>query len=182
LFPRFDSGKALLVVIDVQGALAEAMSGKEALFSNLEKLIKGAKILGMPVVWTEQVPQKLGPTIERLSPLMEGEPAIAKSCFSCAADDHFIKAISATGKGQVLLCGIEAHICIFQTALDLMERKYEVFVAADAISSREEANRRIAVKRMRQCGAVIVSAEMALFEAMRDAKHPKFRDIQKIVK
>ncbi|MDH5511052.1 MAG: isochorismatase family protein [Nitrospinota bacterium] len=180
--PRLDANKALLAVIDVQGALAEAMSGREALYTSLGQLILGAQILGLPMVWTEQVPDKLGPTIPQVASLLKGQDPIAKSCFSCAGDQRFTKALSSAGKAQVLLCGIEAHICVMQTAMDLVERKYQVFVAADAVSSREASNVHVALERMREIGVVVVSVEMALFEMLKDASDPRFREMLKIIK
>ncbi|MDH5477762.1 MAG: hydrolase [Nitrospinota bacterium] len=179
---RLDANKTLLAVIDVQGALAEAMSGREALYANLEKLIRGCQLLNLPMVWTEQVPDKLGATIPRIASLLKGQDPIPKSCFSCASDQRFAKALSSAGKAQILLCGIEAHICVLQTAMDLVERKYQVFVVADAVSSREASNVQVALERMREVGAVVVSAEMALFEMLKDATDPRFRDLLRIIK
>ena len=179
---KLSSSKTILLVIDVQESLVEVMSGKDALIDNLSRLVRGAKILGLPILWTEQVPEKLGPTIPAISHLLKDMEPMKKSCFSCVDDGKFLKALSGSGKGRILICGIESHVCIWQTASDLLERKYKVFVASDAVASRKEADKDAAIDRMKGAGAQIVTVEMALFEMLKDAGDPKFRELLKIVK
>ena len=172
-----------LVVIDVQGKLAQIMDQKEALFANLEKMIKGIQVLEIPIIWTEQVPEKLGPTLPEFSELLtHSAKPIAKSSFSCCGHPPFVEAIQALGRRQVLLTGIETHVCVYQTALDLLDAGYEVQVVADAVSSRTSANKQIGLERMKAAGATLTSTEMALFELLRVAEGPQFKQIAKIVK
>lgn len=172
-----------LVVVDVQGKLAQIMDQKEALFANLEKMIKGIQVLEIPIIWTEQVPEKLGPTLPEFSELLTpSTKSIAKSSFSCCGHPPFMEAIQALGRQQVLLTGIETHICVYQTALDLLDSGYEVQVVTDAVSSRTSANKQIGLERMKAAGATLTSTEMALFELLRVAEGPQFKQIAKIVK
>ena len=176
---RADS--SLLVIVDVQEKLAEVMNERDALFKNIERLAKSARQLQVPVLLTEQLPDKLGPTREEISGSLAGAPVIPKSAFSCCGEPKFIEALESSEKKQILLCGIEAHICILQTALELIENGFEVFIAADAVSSRDPENKRLAVERMRQHGVEIVVTESVLFEWLRDAAHPAFREVRKFL-
>jgi nicotinamidase-related amidase len=170
------------VLVDVQGRLAELMAGKETLFANLEKLILGMQALDIPIAWLEQNPERMGPTIARLQALLGDYEPIAKMSFSCCGEDAFMERIRGLQRKQALLAGIEAHVCVYQTAVDLAGHGYEVQVAADAVSSRVASNRDIGLRRIREAGATLTSVEMALFELMRTATHPAFRDILKIVR
>jgi len=170
-----------LIVIDIQGKLAQLMYAKEQLFENVARLIKGAEVLELPIICTEQNPAGIGPTAEEIAPLIKPEP-IAKMSFSCCGEKHFAEAIERLGRTQLLLCGIETHICVYQTAADLIRSGREVHVVADAVSSRTEANRRIGLTRMRDAGAKLTSVESALFELLRVAEGDKFKQILQIVK
>ena len=171
----------VLLVIDVQGKLAQLMHEKDRLFEDLAKLIKGAEVLEVPIICTEQNPKGLGPTIEQIAPLIKTE-RIPKSSFSCCGEDRFMRELEKLARKQVLLSGIEAHICVYQTAAGLLERGYEVHVVADAVSSRTPQNRGIALQRMADAGAKITSLEMALFELLQVAEGKRFRQILQIVK
>jgi nicotinamidase-related amidase len=172
---------AVLVVVDVQGKLARLMHEAEALFDQLSRLIRGARALDLPIIVTEQNPDGLGPTIPELAPLLPPE-RIAKRAFSCGGEPAFLAALEATGRRQVLVAGIEAHICVYQTAADLASRGYEVEVVSDAVSSRTAANRAVGLERMRQAGARVTSVEMALFELLGAADGDAFKAILRIVK
>lgn len=171
-----------LVVIDVQGNLAHSMYSKEALFTNLRKVISGAKILGIPILWTEQVPSKLGKTIPEIAELLEGVAPIDKATFSSLGNERFQREVAATGRTHFAVCGIEAHVCVYQTVRDLLAAGYAVEVVADAVSSRNADNRAIGIGKMENLGAQITCVETALFELMGTAEADKFREIQKIVK
>jgi nicotinamidase-related amidase len=172
-----------LVVIDVQGRLAQLMSQKETLFDNLQKMIKGAQVLDLPIIWNEQLPEKLGPTTPEIAQLLTNSTqAIAKSSFSCCGNPPFMEALKKTNRKQVLLTGIEAHVCVYQTCRDLLDLGYEVQVIADAVSSRAAENRQIGLERMKEAGATITSTEMSLFELLRVAEGPQFKEITKILK
>lgn len=172
-----------LVVIDVQGRLAQVMSQKELLFDNLQKIIKGAQALELPIIWNEQVPEKLGPTTPEIAQLLTstGQP-IAKSSFSCCGNPPFMEALKKTQRKQVLLTGIEAHVCVYQTCRDLLDLGYEVQVVTDAVSSRAAENRQLGLERMKEAGATLTSTEMSLFELLRVAEGPQFKEITKILK
>ncbi len=173
---------ALLVLIDVQGRLAESMDNRETLFDNLRRLLAGAAVLDVPLVVTEQNPEKLGPTRPEFADLIQGAPLFTKMAFSCAGCATFIDHLDTRGRRQLILAGIETHVCVFQTAADLLAKGFDVHVVADAVSSRAASNRQLALDRMRTMGASITSTEMALMEMMRDASAPQFRDLLKVIR
>ncbi len=171
-----------LIVIDVQEKLFRVMLHKEALAENLQKIIKGAQVLEIPLLVTEQKPILLGPTIPEIKNLLPHSQPISKSSFSCCGEQKFLNKLSALNCKQLLLAGIEAHICIYQTALNLLDKGYEVQVLADCVSSRTEENKKLGLEKIKEAGGSITSAEIALFELMRIAEGDKFRKISKIVK
>jgi nicotinamidase-related amidase len=177
-----DTSKCCLVVVDVQGKLAELMDNKDSVFANIEILIKTAKVLEFGIIWCEQHRRALGPTIPQIAELLTDNQPIDKFSFSCCGQDEFNNKLKELRPRQVILCGIEAHVCIYQTAADLLDKDYEVHVIADAISSRTQTNKEIALRRMEADGALISSTEMALFELLRTAKHEKFRELMKLIK
>jgi len=179
---RLQQANCVVVVVDVQGRLAELMQGREELFEEVRRLAAGARCLGLPLLVTEQNPAKLGATRTELADAVAGAPVFAKMTFSCAGEPAFMAALAASGRGQVLLCGIEAHVCMWQTAAELLALGYQVYVAADAVSSRTVLNRELGLARMRDAGAVLVSTEMALMELMRTAEHPRFREVLKLIR
>ena len=162
-----------LVIIDIQGKLSQIVHESERVLYNSRIMIEGCRLLGIPIVWLEQLPEKLGAT--HPSP-------IAKSCFSAYANASFVEQLESNNRKQVVLIGIETHICVYQTAVDLLRNGYEVFVVADAVSSRTSDNKAIGIETIRHEGAKILSTEAVLFALMRTAEHPKFRDIAKLVK
>jgi len=177
-----DTEKCCLVVVDVQGKLAQLMHERQSLFDNIQILIKSAKILNIPILWAQQCPENLGPTVPEIAELLAGNEPINKSAFSCCGDDRFNTSLNALAHEQILLCGIEAHVCIYQTAIDMLRKGFEVYVIADAVSSRTAANKQIGINRMTAEGAKIVSVEMALFELLKTAEHPQFRQIARLIK
>lgn len=174
--------KSCLVVVDVQGELAQLMYGKDALFKNIQILIKAAKILDIPVLWCQQCPEALGPTVPQIAELLGENEPINKASFSCCGRQDFDRRLNALARSQVLLCGIEAHVCIYQTAVDLLRKGYDVSVVEDAVSSRTAENKQTAVRRLATEGVKISSAEMALFELLRTAEHPRFKQIARLIK
>ena len=171
-----------LAVVDVQGKLAQLMHSKDVLFKNIQILIQAARILEMPILWCEQVLGALGRTVPEIARLLSDIAPINKFAFSCCGADHFVAKLNESARNQVLLCGIEAHVCIYQTAVDLLAKGFEVAVVADAVSSRTLANKQIALSRLAAEGANISSVEMALFELLRTAEHHKFRQIARLIK
>ncbi|MBN2098319.1 MAG: hydrolase [Dehalococcoidia bacterium] len=174
--------RCALVVIDIQEKLAQLMYRKEALFENAQKLIRGVQILEVPIIVTEQYPKGLGPTIREIAALFPDFKPLPKVAFSCCGDEGFQRELLALDRRQILICGIETHVCVYQTAVDLLASGYEVEVVADAVSSRTADNREVALQRMRDEGAGITSTEMALFDLMKVAEGPKFKEVSKIVK
>ncbi len=177
-----EPSQAILVLVDVQGKLAQSMAQKEQLLENLKRMIQGAQILELPILWMEQNPRGLGPTLPEIAALLPGMQPLSKLCFGCCDCDEFMQALEASGRRQVLLVGIETHVCIYQTAMQLLQRKYHVEVVADAVSSRTAENRQIGLDRMRTAGVAVTSTEMALFEMLRVAQGPRFKAILNLVR
>jgi len=173
--------KAALVVIDVQEKLYRLMHRKEALLDRLERMIRGAKALGLPVVWAEQYPEGMGPSLPEIAALLDGPP-ISKKTFSLMAHPPLAKAFAATGASQFLLVGIETHVCVYQTARDLLAAGKQVEVVADCVSSRTAEDRQVGLERIAQEGGRVTSVEMALFELLQQAEGPAFKDVLGIVK
>jgi len=171
-----------LALIDIQGKLASLMHQREQLYRNLEILIKGAQVLELPILWLEQYPQGLGPTIPEVADLLKDQQPLAKLCFSACGLPEFAQALRASNRRRVLLAGIEAHICVYQTCRDLLDQGYGVEVVGDAVSSRTPENKQTGLDRMVQAGAVLTSVEMALFELLRVAGTPQFKEIARLVK
>jgi hypothetical protein len=172
--------QSVLFVIDIQGNLYASMQDKEFLLENLKKLIAGVTVFKVPILVTEQI--KIGATIPEIAGLTDGVQPFTKGEFSCLANEGIMNHLKGLKKRQVIVSGIEAHVCVYQTVMDLLERGYEVHVAADAVSSRTRRNREIALERMVQEGAKLTSTEIVLFELARTAEDPRFKDIFKIVK
>jgi len=171
-----------LVVVDVQGRLAELMYERDVLFKNIQILIKAAKILSIPILWTQQQPQAIGVTVPQINQLLTDNEPINKACFSCCGLKEFNDKINTLSRKQVLLCGIEAHVCICQTAAELIASGKEVHVIADAVSSRTKENKQIALERMITEGVKLSSVEMAVFELLKTAEHPQFKQVIQLVK
>ncbi len=174
--------EAVLVVVDVQGKLAESMYERDRLYQNLRTLIKGCQVLQIPRLWLEQYPKGLGPTVPEVAELLAGGSPIAKVSFSGCGQTEFVEHLREHGRQQVLIAGIEAHVCVYQTVRDLLKDGYHVEVVADAVSSRTAENRQIGLDRMARAGAAITSVEMALFELMEKAGTPEFKEIVGLVK
>ncbi len=177
-----DVRECCLVVVDVQGKLAQLMHAKDVLFKNIQILIQAAKILDIPILWCQQCPAALGPTVPEIAELLAGNEPVDKSAFSCCGDEAFSARLNALTRNQVLLCGIETHVCIYQTAVDLIRKGFRVDVPAGAVSSRTLDNKQISLQRMARLGVNITSVEMALLELLRTADHPKFKQIAKLIK
>lgn len=174
--------KTVLLVIDVQEKLARVMAEKESLVPNLQKLIKGVRVLGLPVILTEQYPQGLGTTIPEVITLLPDIKPLTKMCFNCCDNEIFLENLKSSKRQQVLIAGIESHVCVYQTASALPGAGYEVQVVADCVSSRTLANKKIAIHKMRDVGISITSTEIALFELLKTAENKNFKDISQIVK
>lgn len=176
---------SVLVIVDIQDRLLAVMpaGAREAMLHNTRILAQSAALLAIPVLVTEQYPNGLGHTA---APVAEALPAAAphveKTCFSCAASAAFTAALAASGRSQIILAGMEAHVCVLQSALDLRAAGREVWVAEDACCSRNPANHRNAIGRMRAAGVVVANTESVVFEWLRDAGHEHFKAISALVR
>ncbi len=169
----------ILVSIDFQEKLCPHISEIDEILFNSRKLLKSFKILGMPIIATEQV--KLGKTVPEIAEVLESEP-IQKASFSCCGSEEFMKKLESSGEKSCVLIGIETHICVLQTALDLLEMGYEVIVPVDCTGSRKKMDKEIALRRMERKGVDLTTWETIVYEILRTAEHEKFKDILNIVK
>jgi len=151
-----------LVVVDIQEKLLPMMAEPERVVKNTAVLIQVAKALDIPILWCQQVPKVLGPTVGELSALLDGVEPINKSSFSCCGEETFLARVDELEARSAIICGIESHVCAFQTARDLIQHGLYVHVVADATSSRTQENKTIAINRMEKEGAVITSTEMLM--------------------
>ncbi len=168
----------LLVVIDLQERLARHIAGIDEIVKNSLKLIRACKVLGIPVLVTEQI--RLGETLNEIKELLDAKP-IRKSTFSCLKCNDFYREFKKINAKKVVLIGIEAHICVLQTALDMI-KECEVYVAVDCIGSRRPYDKDIAIMRMIQEGIKVCTAESFIYEILKSAEHEKFKEILEIVK
>jgi len=172
----------VLVLVDIQGKLATLMHNKEEFFANVAKLIKCVRVLKIPIIWNEQLPEKLGPTIPEIKELLEGFTPLEKSSFSCCGNPDFMEKLKSSLRKQILLAGMETHVCVYQTALDLIPKGYEIHLVTDAVSSRTPENSRIGMQAIKDLGAKLTSVEMAIFEMLHRAEGEEFKKIVKILK
>lgn len=175
---KLDRERAVLLVIDVQEAFRKALPdfGRVAAASAI--LVEGARELGIPIVVTEQYPKGLGQTVAEVADhFPEGTRALEKVRFSATEADGF----DLGGRDQVLVCGIETHVCVNQTVLDLLDDGVEAHVAIDAVGSRSDANRELGLSRMEHAGATMTSVETALFELLGGSDAPEFKSVQALV-
>jgi nicotinamidase-related amidase len=176
--PRLDAGRAVLVVIDVQEAFRKALPDFDGVAKGTAALIEGAKAVGIPIVVTEQYPKGLGDTVPEVAQrLPEGVEPIEKLVFSAAAAEGF----DLDGRDQALVCGIETHVCVNQSVLDLLDDGVEVHVARDAVGSRSAENKELGLHKVERAGAVLTSVETALFELVRQAGTDDFEKVQSVV-
>ena len=179
----FEIDKSVMLLIDVQGQLAQLMYEKDKLFKSLGIMIQGMKTLGVPIIWMEQIPKNLGPTTEVVAKYMNDEEPIEKFSFSCCNEPEFMDKFKKAGRTQVLLTGIETHICVFQTGYDLIKSQgCEVQVISDCVSSRTRDNKEIGIQRIVQSGGEVSSVEMIFFELLKAAKGDEFKQIIKLIK
>lgn len=171
-----------LLIIDIQDKLVPAIHEKELMQLNALKCIKAASLIEMPTAYTEQYPKGLGQTVAELRADLDGVPVFEKTDFSCCGSDELMQYFEKLKIKKVLLVGIEAHVCVFQTARDLIGKGFEVIVAADAVSSRKSADRDWAFKNLADMGVSISTFECLFMEYLKGSKHPMFRDMSSILK
>ena len=178
-----DAAETALVVVDMQEAFRHSIHEFEQIASRISMAIRGFQILNLPVIVTEQYPKGLGSTAGEIRAVLPDalEP-IEKTAFSSCGAAEFVAALEHTGARQVLVCGIEAHVCVNQTTHDLLARGLQVHLLTECINSRSAHNRETGLAKMQQSGALPSSIEMSLFELMRDAAHKQFKAVQKLIK
>jgi len=177
---------AVLVVVDVQERLVPAIHKElyERSLKNFKIVLETAGTLGVPILLTEQYPKGLGRTVPEVLQALDGKPyeRIEKVTFSCARDERFLAAVSKTVRRQVLLIGMETHVCVYQTSIDLINGGYEVFVLDDAVSSRFLHNYESGIAALRDAGAVVISTETAVFQLLKVAGTPEFKKISSLLR
>lgn len=175
--------ECVLVIVDVQGKLAQIMQGSEQLHQQLQTLIQGAQLFEIPILWLEQLPDKLGATSLELQTLLEKTNVpIAKAHFSGWRCDEFKQALIQTERKQIILAGIETHVCVYQTCCDLLANQYSVHLIADAVSSRSETNKQLGIQMMTNKGALLTNVESLLFELQHQAQGERFKALLKLIK
>jgi nicotinamidase-related amidase len=178
--------KSQLLIIDVQDRLLEAVSGKDRVVDRCVRLVRAARKLGVPITTSEQYPHGLGATAEPIrEALGNAGPIVEKIEFSCLKSEPLrerLHELRRQGRPQVVIGGIEAHVCVAQTAIDLEEQGFEAFLVADAIGSRTKGSRKLAITRLLKAGADVVDSEMVLFEWLGKAGTPEFKELQALVK
>ena len=180
-----DASKTSLLIVDVQVRLLPAMAPGNNVVARAKILLKAAKALDVPVAVSEQYPKGLGHTVETLIQYIGNAPVFEKSTFSCWRDETLRKHFTAhhdAGRPQVIIAGIEAHVCVAQTAIDMAQVGFGVFVVADAVSSRAESSVVLALTRMGQSGVEVINTEMAIFELLGKAGTPKFKALSALIK
>jgi nicotinamidase-related amidase len=176
---------SVLVIIDLQERLAAAMvpALQMGVIRNVRIMLEAATRLGIPVLVTEQYPKGLGPTVAQVAEMLPGgTPRLEKTCFSCVGAERFVTALEASGRTHVILAGMEAHVCVLQSALELRAVRQGVFVVEDACCSRNQEHHANAMHRLRAAGVVVTNTESVIFEWLRDARHEHFKAISAILR
>ena len=179
--PILDKEESLYICIDLQGKIISAMNDSDALIKNTNILLRTADIYNIPTLVTEQYPKGLGPTDERII-LPNNHKLFAKDYFSIFGTEDFVKEFNSFDKKNIIVFGIETHVCVYYSVLHLIENGYNVCVVGDAVSSRKEENKKIALEQMRKIGANIINTEMALFWHIEGSKTENFKELSKLIK
>ena len=178
-----DSKTTALIVVDIQEGFRNAIPDFAVVASRASTAVRGFQILDVPVIVTEQYPKGLGPTAEEIHFVLPDDfEVFEKTAFSSCGADLFVTKLEELGIKQVVLCGLETHVCVNQTAHDLQARGFQVQLLTDCVCSRFEHDKLAGLAKMKSSGVISSSIEMALFELMRDSKHEKFKEIQALIK
>lgn len=177
-----DKGATALVVIDMQAPFVKSVFDSEHTVRQVVNLANGCNLLKVPILGTTQYSTRMGDVIPEVRHALPSTPAHDKMAFDCCGCESFVTALAATGARQILVCGVEAHICVCQTALGLVVRGYQVHVVADAVCSRSEIDCKLGVDKMMQAGVVVSSVEMALYELLQEAGSPVFKEVLALIK
>ena len=173
---------AVLVIVDIQERLAAVMSERKKIVDNCLHLIGTAKLLRIPIVLNEQYPKGLGHTVSEIRSTLPGNDPIEKIAFSCCGQPAFLDRLSSLGRKKIVLCGMETHVCVLQSCLDLLREGYSVHVVSDAVCSRSKENFETAIEFMRDAGSVVTCTETVLFQLLERAGTEEFRIISKLIK
>ena len=176
------SSDSLLLVVDVQEKLAPAVAGHEAVTARIAILLRAAARLAVPVLISEHYPRGIGPTLPALSALAPEDAIFEKIAFACSRQEGFPARLQALGRKQIVVCGMEAHVCVLQSALALLAEGYAVYLVEDAVGSRRPADRDAAVARLRAAGGTVVTTEMVVFEWLERGDAPAFRELLALIK
>ena len=179
MLSRDDTG---LIVVDIQGKLANIVHDSEKMIPNTLALIKGAKVLNLPILWLEQNPEKLGATIPEISNALTPLEPIAKYTFDGCGSKLFDEAVKQSNVNQWLVCGIETHICVYQTVSSLIQRGYAIELVSDCVSSRRLSNKELAISKLAAKGVGMTSVEMCLYELVGDCRASEFREILRLIR
>ncbi len=174
--------QSALLVVDIQSRLLPAMAAPEPVVANASKLMIAATRLGVPILVSEQYPKGLGPSVPEIAALTPAGAVLEKTAFSCAADAAIVARVGELGRRQLVLCGIESHVCVLQTAIGFRALGYEIAVAWDATGSRREADKALAADRLRAEDVTLAGVEMVLFEWLGRAGTPEFKEISALIK
>ena len=178
-----NSDQTALVIVDLQEAFRSPINDFAQIVSRTSLIVRGFQILGLPVIVTEQYPKGLGRTAEEIIlSLPPDHEYVEKTVFSSCGATAFMEKLRETGASQIILCGLEAHVCINQTAHDLLNENYQVHLLHDCVSSRFTQDKEVALRKMQSSGVISSSVEMTLFELLKDAKHEQFKAIQELIK
>ena len=176
------SSESLLLIVDAQERLVPAVAESAAVVAHIAMMLRAARLLDVPVLATEHYPAGIGGTAEPLAALLRDGERFEKIHFSAMAEPGFLERVAAIGRSRIVVCGMETHVCVQQTALGLVEAGFRCCLAADAAGSRREADRMLALERMRGHGVEVVTSEMVVFEWLHRAGTPVFKDVLKLVR
>jgi isochorismate hydrolase len=179
---RLEPARSALIVIDIQEKFHHVIHDMDLVVASTSRLVKFCQELEIPVLVTEHYSKGLGESMQPIKDLFTPHQAIEKIHFSCGGSEAFNEALAATGRDQIILCGIETHVCVYQTACDLMREGKQVAVAADAVSSCSKANRKLGLKCLRDVGAQVLGTQMLMFELLRVAGTPEFKKVAPLLK
>jgi len=179
---KLDSKQSVLLIIDIQEKLLPVMNNADGLLTSMTKLVRGMQILDIPIILTEQYPRGLGATVSGIRELIPDIEAVEKRSFSCCFNENFILVLDKLDRKQVLVSGIETHVCVYQTCVDLLEKGFDVFLMVDAVSSRNQDDKDLAVRVLEKEGVQLRSVEMALFELIKTSQHEQFKELSTIIK
>jgi len=183
MYQRLTPENSIFVVIDVQERLLPAIQNQQQVVFNVRRLLEGARVFDVPVVVSEQYPQGLGGTVKELTPYIPIDtPVLSKKSFSIYDNESIRTEIDSHNRSQIILCGIEAHVCVLQSAFDLCRTGHEVYIVADAVGSRSLHDQQMALRRCETSGMALTTAESLLFEWCRTAEHPQFKEISRLAK